>query len=216
MTRARGRGAPKEPLILDAAREVFLRRGFGSAGVDEMAAVAGISKVTLYKYFSSKEQLFLAVILRDIEAAERMSDDHLDALATTTDLDADLRGLAREFVTTVTEPELLRMRRIVAAEAERFPELARAWDERARVRGQQTLTRLFEALAQRGWLAGDMRVAAEQFLWLLLGAPFNVALFDPARGRFDDDELYAHADAAVRTILAAYGRHGPRQKPSRG
>ncbi|WP_026876400.1 TetR/AcrR family transcriptional regulator [Jiangella gansuensis] len=215
MDRARGRGAPKEPLILDAAREVFLRRGFGPAGVDEIAAVAGISKVTLYKYFAGKEQLFLAVIRRDIETAERMSDDHLEVLASTTDLDRDLRAFAKEFVTTVTDPQLLRMRRIVAAEAERFPEVARAWDERARVRGQQTLARLFAALAQRRLLDGDMSVAAEQFLWLLLGAPFNTALFDPARVPFDDRELTAHADAAVRTFLAAYRAGGNRAEAPR-
>lgn len=204
MERARGRGTPKEPLILDAARTVFLRRGFGAAGVDEIAALAAISKVTLYKYFPSKELLFIAVIERDIESAERLSDDHLDALATTTDLAGDMRAFAREFVMTVTDPDLLRMRRLVAAEAERFPELARAWDERGRQQGLRTLAQLFRSLAGRGLLTGDMDLAAEQFLWLLLGAPFNAALFDPAAGPFDPRDLERHADGAVGTFLAAF------------
>lgn len=205
MTEARGRGTPKEPLILNAARAVFLQRGFRSASVDEIAALAKISKVTLYRYFPSKERLFLAVIRREIENAERMSDDHLDTLATTTDLPADLRAFARQFVATVTDPDLLRMRRLVAGETERFPELARAWDERARLQGQRTLTRLFQRLADRDLLTGDMRVAAEQFLWLLLGAPLNAALFNPAGESFSPRQLRQHADAAVRTFLAAYG-----------
>lgn len=205
MDRARGRGAPKEPLILDAARTVFLRRGFGAAGVDEIAAIAAVSKVTLYKYFPSKEVLFTAVIQRDIEAAERRSEDHLDALATTTDLPADLRAFAREFVTTVTAPDLLRMRRLIATEAERFPDLARAWDERSRMRGLRTLRQLFGALAMRGLLTGDLDVAAEQFLWLLLAGPFNESLFSPA-GTHAPRDLDAHADAAVATFLAAFGR----------
>lgn len=203
MDRARGRGTPKEPLILDAARTVFLRRGFGPASVDEIAAIAAISKVTLYKYFPSKEQLFTAVIGRDIETAERSSDDHLDTLAATSDLPRDLRAFAREFVATVTAPDLLRMRRLVAAEAERFPDLARTWDERGRLRGLETLRRLFGSLADRGLLAGDMDVAAEQFLWLLLGAPFNESLFAPAATAVPRD-LTAHADAAVATFLAAF------------
>lgn len=205
MTEARGRGTPKEPLILNAARAVFLQRGFRSASVDEIAALAKISKVTLYRYFPSKERLFLAVIRREIENAERMSDDHLDTLATTTDLPADLRAFARQFVATVTDRDLLRMRRLVAGETERFPELARAWDERARLQGQRTLTRLFQRLADRHLLTGDMRVAAEQFLWLLLGAPLNAALFNPAGESFSARQLRQHADAAVRTFLAAYG-----------
>ncbi|MBB5790095.1 TetR/AcrR family transcriptional regulator [Jiangella mangrovi] len=201
MEPTRGRGTPKEPLILDAARTVFLRRGFGPAGVDEIAALAAISKVTLYKYFPSKEQLFAAVIRRDIEAAERRSEVHLDAL--TSDLPGDLRAFAREFVTTVTGSDLLRMRRLVATEAERFPDLARTWDERSRLRGLRTLRQLFGALAGRGLLAGDMDVAAEQFLWLLLGAPFNESLFTPA-GTPTPRDLTAHADAAVATFLAAF------------
>jgi TetR/AcrR family transcriptional repressor of mexJK operon len=205
MSSARGRGTPKEPLILDAARAVFLRQGFRSASVDEIAALAKISKVTLYKYFPSKQQLFLAVIQREIEHAERMSDGYLEALVTTTDLPTDLRAFAREFITTVTQPDVLRMRRLVAGETERFPELARAWDERARLQGQRTLTTLFQTLEQRGLLAGDMRVAAEQFLWLLLGTPLNAALFNPAGESFSTEELHEHADAAVRTFLAAFG-----------
>lgn len=205
MDRARGRGAPKEPLILDAARTVFLRRGFGAAGVDEIAAIAAISKVTLYKYFPGKEALFDAVIRRDIEAAERLSDDHLEALAATTDLRRDLRAFAREFVSTVTAPDLLRMRRLVAAEAERFPDLARTWDERGRQRGLDTLRRVFGDLAGRGLLTGDKDVAAEQFLWLLLAAPFNESLFRPGATPAPRD-LDAHADAAVTTFLAAFER----------
>ncbi len=208
MGRVSGRGTPKEPLILDAARTVFLRRGFRSASVDEIAALARISKVTLYKYFPSKEQLYLAVITREIEHAERMSDDHLDTLAATTDLPADLRAFARDFVAVVTDPDVLRMRRLVAAETERFPELARAWDERARLRGQRTLTRLFQTLRDRGLLAGDMHIAAEQFLWLLLGAPLNAALFNPAGESWRRQDLHDHADAAVRTFLAAFSRPG--------
>lgn len=214
MEPTRGRGAPKEPLILDAARTVFLRRGFAAASVDEIAAIAAISKVTLYKYFPSKEQLFAAVIQRDIEIAERRSDDHLDALATTSDLPGDLRAFAREFVTTVTAPDLLRMRRLVATEAERFPDLARTWDERGRLRGLRTLRQLFGALAGRGLLTGNLDVAADQFLWLLLGAPFNESLFSPA-GTAEPRDWAAHADAAVTTFLAAFAPLGnnPRQHP---
>lgn len=81
-----------------------------------------------------------------------------------------------------------------------------AWDERSRQQGLRTLGRLFRSLADRGLLAGDMEVAAEQFLGLLLGAPFNAALFDPATPPADTRDLHAHADAAVATFLAAYGR----------
>lgn len=50
--------------LLDAALEVFSRRGYYAASVDEIAAEAGFSKGAVYSNFSSKEDLFLALIDR--------------------------------------------------------------------------------------------------------------------------------------------------------
>ena len=47
--------------LLDAALEVFSRRGYSAASVDEIAAEAGYSKGAVYSNFSSKEDLFLAL-----------------------------------------------------------------------------------------------------------------------------------------------------------
>jgi AcrR family transcriptional regulator len=48
--------------LLDAASEVFARRGFGGASVDEVAEVAGYTKGAVYSNFGSKDELFLAVL----------------------------------------------------------------------------------------------------------------------------------------------------------
>lgn len=50
--------------LLDAAIEVFSRRGYYAASVDEVAAEAGYSKGAVYSNFSNKEELFLALIDR--------------------------------------------------------------------------------------------------------------------------------------------------------
>ena len=50
--------------LLDAGLEVFSRRGYYGASVDEIAAEAGFSKGAVYSNFSSKEDLFLALIDR--------------------------------------------------------------------------------------------------------------------------------------------------------
>src|SRR5689334_18399264 len=57
-----GRTVAKRRVIAKAATDVFLRHGYVAASMDEVAAVAGVSKQTVYKHFGSKEQLFLAVI----------------------------------------------------------------------------------------------------------------------------------------------------------
>ena len=48
--------------ILDAAYELFYRKGFGRVGVDEIAASAGITKRTLYYHFQSKDDLLASVL----------------------------------------------------------------------------------------------------------------------------------------------------------
>jgi AcrR family transcriptional regulator len=68
---------PKHEAILNAARTVFSRGGYASVSVDEVAAEAGIGKGTVYLYFKSKEDLYLAALARDIrklaaEAREEM------------------------------------------------------------------------------------------------------------------------------------------------
>ena len=68
-----GRSAQKRRAILDAAREVFLKNGYPGTSMDEVAALAGVSKVTVYKHFSDKHSLFVAVFTGAIAEAEESS-----------------------------------------------------------------------------------------------------------------------------------------------
>ena len=52
--------------ILDAARKIFLERGFEGASIDEIAAVARSGKPTIYARFRDKRALFTEVVTRDI------------------------------------------------------------------------------------------------------------------------------------------------------
>jgi AcrR family transcriptional regulator len=54
--------------ILDAAQKVFFERGLSMATMDEIADAAELSKGTLYLYYSSKEDLYLAVMMRGMQA----------------------------------------------------------------------------------------------------------------------------------------------------
>lgn len=61
----------KRARIIRAARDVCGRRGFDAARMEEIATEAGVSKGTLYRFFSSKEDLLLATLLDTYEQAER-------------------------------------------------------------------------------------------------------------------------------------------------
>ena len=114
-------------------------------------------------------------------------------------------AFAREHVATVTQPHLIRLRRMLIGEAERFPELARAWHRAAPERGHAVLAAAIERLTARGLLsAADPLLAAQHLNYLILSIPLNEAMF-AVRETFDEAELQRWADEAVHVFLAAYG-----------
>jgi len=199
---AEGRSTRKRLAILEAAREVFMRSGYGGSSMDEIAAVAKVSKQTVYKHFADKENLFTEIITKDMD---RRSDELIRALSDTEDADGNLRHLARRHITSIVKPEVMRVRRIVIGEADRFPELARAWSQTGVERGLAKLAERLADLSRRGLLrVEDPDLAAQHFNWLILSIPMNTAMFDPD-AQFTRDELERYADEGVRVFLAAYG-----------
>jgi AcrR family transcriptional regulator len=196
--------------ILRAARAVFLGNGYVGASITVVAAQADASKVTVYRHFGDKEGLFVAVVESAIEEAEDRSRAMVEALAESTDLAADLRAFARQHVEVVTQPHLVRMRRMLIAEAERFPALARAWHRRAPRQAHRTLGAVIKRLADRGELTvDDAELAAEHLNYLVLAAPLDEAMFTARTTPFPRARLYRWADDAVRVFLAAYGPKPP-------
>jgi AcrR family transcriptional regulator len=57
-----GRSDAKRDAILKGAKAVFLKRGFEGTSMDAVALRAGVSKMTVYRHFGSKESLFAGVI----------------------------------------------------------------------------------------------------------------------------------------------------------
>jgi AcrR family transcriptional regulator len=78
--------------ILDAARDVFFRDGFMKANLDEMAEKAGVAKGTLYRYFESKADLYVAVLARNSELFLGLMEE---AAANGEDAVARVRSIAR-------------------------------------------------------------------------------------------------------------------------
>lgn len=190
--------------ILDAATAAFLERGYAGATVEDIVGAASASKQTLYGYFGTKEGLFHAVVEDVIGAAESGTDDLLDAVRETTDIERDLRTLARRHLRDVLQPQLMQLRRLVIAEADRFPSLAATWFRRGPEQGFEAFADVFTHLDDRGVLRIDEpRLAAEHFNWLVLSIPLHRALYLPSSTDLpaDVDQV---ADEAVRIFLAAH------------
>jgi len=187
---------------MDAATTVFLRNGYVGASMDEVAALAAVSKQTVYKHFADKESLFSEIVTGTVdEAGDRVHAEVLQ-LADSGDVAADLRDLARRQLKLVMQPRVLQLRRLVIGEAGRFPALGRAFYERGPRRTMDALAAAFARLAeQRELKVDDPALAAEHFNWLVMSVPLNRAML------LADDEqpdLDRYADEGVRVFLAAY------------
>jgi TetR/AcrR family transcriptional repressor of mexJK operon len=200
------RSARKRRAVVEAAATLFLSRGYLGTSMDQVAAFAGVSKPTVYRFFADKEQLFTEIVLGSLDRAGDPFRAEVAALAGTESLPADLRRLARHYLATVTQPVVLQLRRMVIGSSHQLPDLARAYYERAPEQTIRALARCFEQLASRGLLELDEPdVAASHFAFLVLGRALDKSLFCGDRP-FSDAELTAQADAAAAAFLAVYGR----------
>jgi len=202
-----GRTERKRRAILQAATEVFLRNGYLGASMDEVAARAAVSKQTVYKQFEDKEHLFAEIILGTTAQVVDGFARAANALDQATDAPQALRALARRFVDNLTQPDLLRLRRLVLSEADRFPDLAGAWFERGFHRSLVLLGESMQRLADRGTLRDlpNPTLAAYQFAGLVMYKPMNQVMFAGTHAGPPASELESIADQAVEVFLAAYG-----------
>jgi TetR/AcrR family transcriptional regulator, mexJK operon transcriptional repressor len=202
-----GRSAQKRRAILDAATEVFLQKGYLATNMDEIAALAAVSKQTVYKNFPGKETLFVEIVNSVTNRASDRVHSEMPDLAEGEDVAEYLRRYAYRQLTVVLTPRVMQLRRLVIGEVGRFPELARALFEGGPRRAMAAMAVLFERLANRGLLAiDDPAVAASQFNWLIMGEPLNRAMLLGDDAIPKPAELRRHAAAGVRVFLASYSK----------
>jgi TetR/AcrR family transcriptional repressor of mexJK operon len=111
----------KEQEVLDVATDYFLKHGYQGASINAMARSSGISKESIYRYFSSKKQLFEAVIGRELvgyqESLRRLQ------TAKTMDLRETLITIAETVLGVVTTDRTMALRRLIFDEARRSPDV---------------------------------------------------------------------------------------------
>jgi AcrR family transcriptional regulator len=203
-----GRSERRRQAIIQAAAEVFLRHGYLGATTDEVAARASVSKQTLYKYFADKQHLFAETILdTTVQVVDGLSSAVASTLQDAQDVRQALRDVANGWVRGLLQPEVLRLRRLVIAEADRFPEVGRAWFDRGFDRALVILGEALRGLADRGLLhnLSDPILAAYQFAGLVMYQPMNQVMFAGTDALPPTDKLNRIADSAVDMFLATYG-----------
>jgi TetR/AcrR family transcriptional regulator, mexJK operon transcriptional repressor len=212
-----GRSARKRRAILEAATALFLENGYRGTSMELIATLARVSKQTVYKHFADKEALFNAIVIGTVNEASDTVAEAVRDLQDSGDLAVDLRALARRELELVMQPRILQLRRLVTAEAARFPSLGRMFYERGPGRTINELAAVFERLAGRGKLMiNDPLLAAAHFNWLVMSIPLNRAMLLGVDTPPSPDELTRHAYEGVAVFLAAYGpAPSPRGKTRR-
>ncbi|MFJ1847698.1 TetR/AcrR family transcriptional regulator C-terminal domain-containing protein [Streptomyces sp. NPDC088146] len=199
-----GRSARKRQAIMEAATSVFMEKGYSGTSMDDIAKLAAVSKQTVYKHFSDKEKLFAEIVLATTDRIDGVIDLVADIPSDADALDENLTRLARQFLTTLTQAQVLQLRRLVIANADVFPELGATWYEQGFERVLVTLAATFQRLAEDGLLRIDEPLlAANHFSGLLLWIPVNKAMFHGGP-QHTQAELDRYATAGVRAFLTAY------------
>jgi TetR/AcrR family transcriptional regulator, mexJK operon transcriptional repressor len=204
-TAATAGAAPPPSAHVTLPTALFLAYGYHGTNLDEVAARAAVSKQTVYKNFADKNRLFTEIVLGIADDVGDRFRDMTRALQETDNFERDLREFARPYITAVIQPQVLQPRRLVIAESNQFPELARMYYRRAPERAVKALAECIEHLAHRGLLqVEDARLAADQLAYLVLAVPLDKAMFCGDEANFRKAELERLADGALTVFLAAY------------
>jgi AcrR family transcriptional regulator len=153
----------KRRQVLEAARQLFLERGFEGASTDAIANRAQVSKETLYRYHRSKEALLVAV-MREMTVERFLAPvtAALPVAATRRDLEAALLRIVEDAVDRVTDPLYLALVRLAFSESGRRPQLAELFRKQVPEAGSEALRAFLEDARRRGLLQADLdlRLAA--------------------------------------------------------
>jgi TetR/AcrR family transcriptional regulator, mexJK operon transcriptional repressor len=190
--------------LLAVAREVFFELGFAGATMQEVATRARISKSSLYREHASKDELFEAVV-RDWAAQGRGAmRPYLDRLLIAAELHGALVELAATIQSAVLSPDVIRMRRLVAAESDRFPDTAAVYLVDSWTSNIAALAETMARLARRGDIVvTDPMVTAHQFTWTAVGAALNAHTIGGTTARTPPRELRRFARAAADLVVDA-------------
>lgn len=188
--------------VLAGARKVFMADGFEGASVDDIAKAAGVSKATLYSYFPDKKLLFMEVAKHE---CHRMAEETAARIDGTKPVTEVMTLAAVEIVTFLTSGFGRQIHRICIAEAERFPELGRAFYENGPERGRERLAVYLHNMVEAGEMEiEDVPFAAEQFSELCKCRLWTRSVFG-VQTDFTAEEIRFVASEAVRMFLARYG-----------
>jgi AcrR family transcriptional regulator len=189
--------------LLAAALDLFVERGYASTRLEDVARRAGVSKGTLYLYFTNKEELFKAVVRENIVPALGEAEDIISSFEGHS---ADLmRCVMMGWWARLGATKVSGIIKLVMAEAGNFPDLAQFYQEEVINRSTSMMVSMFErALQRKEFRTIDVNMMTHVLIapmlmlitWKHAGGPCNMDQLDPMAF------LEAFLDMALHGLLA--------------
>lgn len=207
--------------LLAAALDLFVEKGFAGTRAEEVAKRAGVSKGTLFLYFSSKEELFKAVVRENISGRFGQWGTEIDQFQGST---ADMLRMCMDvWWERIGSTQASGITKLMLSEAGNFPELAEFYRAEVIRPGNALIKRILQRGVDRGeFRPMDMKYA----VYTVLGPMLFVVLWKHSYGTLSDtkDELVpqeylaAQVDAILLGLNVRIGPAactGPKQSPAR-
>ena len=191
--------AERDERLLEIATRMFLEQGFEATSIDALAEAASIGKATLYARYADKGALFADVLRRRILEVYVPLEAEFATATPGDDLETTLCKVADRLLEQALAESSVTLGRILAAQGPRFPDLARL----AITEGYGRQLHLVETVLARfaddpRYLLGDLPVAADLFLALMLGRATRVKIYGLP---VDTAEMRRRTDAGIALFV---------------
>ncbi len=153
--------------ILAAARTEFFANGFAGASIEAIAALAEVSKVTIYSWFKTKENLFVEVVKSE---CRHMSESLVGENLKTRSIRDTLIFAAEHMLGVLMDEEKVRFDRVLAAEVTRDPKVGEYFLDNGPRALLHNLVNLLKISQEKGEIQStDLVSSAEMFVSLVMG-----------------------------------------------
>lgn len=200
---AAGEDPVKREQILAGAWRVFKLKGFDAASMNDITKEAGVSKGTIYVYFSNKEDLFVALV---DQHRQEFAASMRNILAGTEEVREGLKLFGLAFANKMTCSDMIPAMRSVLGVVDRMPKLAQRFFISAPNNVRAVLQDFIQHHVTIGHLRiDDVELSARQYIELSTGTFFKMRLFGEIDGSVPQEELDRVISSAVNVFMAAYG-----------
>jgi TetR/AcrR family transcriptional regulator, mexJK operon transcriptional repressor len=152
--------------IIDVATQLMLEHGYSNTSIEAVASAAGVAKRTLYSRFPEKRDLFAAVVGR---RREKMLAPITKIAEAPGKVEDKLEQIGNHILMWGQKKDTIAMRRLIAAEVGRFPELSIATHNNSRAQIVELLSGVLQQGVAEGVVAvDDLYFAALQFQQMIL------------------------------------------------